>query len=189
MKAGQPAKSSTQDQSRSAGTRYDAGRKSETFFLGGSIERSQQATACEATSPGFAVDGDLAHARQIDHHSVIASAEAGEAVPSTAYGCEDSGSHSRAHRGLHVRNARTPGNQARAARHHAVPNASRGLVLRIMGPQQIAAELLPQGTVDLAGRFPHVFVPGGSTPSGFYFRFADSTSVVADGWLLRTCWV
>src|ERR1039457_5995839 len=51
VKAGQPAKSATQDQSGSAGVRHDAGRKGQTFFLRGSIDRSQQATACEATTP------------------------------------------------------------------------------------------------------------------------------------------
>src|ERR1700736_1168911 len=144
--------------------RDDACRKSETFFLRGSIDGSQQATACKATSSRFLVHRDFAHARQIDHHSVIASAESSEAVPSTTYGCEDSRSHRNPDRGLHVRDVSTAGDQGRAAGHHAVPNASRGLVLRIIGTQQMAAELLPQGAVDLVRSFPHVFCAWGAQP-------------------------
>jgi hypothetical protein len=148
--------------------RDDAGRKGETFFLGGSIDRSQQATACEATSPRFRVDCDLAHFRQIDHHSVIASAEPGEAVPSTTYGREDSSGRSRPDRSLHVSSVTTTGNQARTARHHAVPNPSRKFVVRIIGTQQVAADFLPQGTVDFTRRCPHVFCFW--RHAGIYFR-------------------
>ena len=137
--------------------RDDACRKGETFFLRGRIDRSQQATPCEATSSCFRVHRDFAHARQIDDYSVIASAESGEAVPSTTYGCEDSRSRSRPDRGLHVTDVGAAGDQGRAAGHHAVPNASRGFVLRIIRTQQIAAELLPQGAVDLLCSFPHMF--------------------------------
>src|ERR1700738_820770 len=150
--------------------RDDAGRKGETFFLRGSIDRSQQATACEPTPSRFLVHRDFAHARQIDHHSVIASAESSEAVPSTTYGCEDSRSHRNPDRGLHVRDVSTAGDQGRAAGHHAVPNASRWLVLRIMGTQQIAAELLPQGAVDLVRSFLHVFCAWELNSAGHYSR-------------------
>src|ERR1700730_12926467 len=136
--------------------RDDAGRKGETFFLSGSIDRSQQATACEPTSSRVLVHHDFADARQIDHHPVIASTESSKAVPSTTHGCEDSRSHSSPDRGLHVTDVSTAGDQGRAAGHHAVPDASRWLVLRIMGTQQIAAELLPQGAVDLVRSFLHV---------------------------------
>ena len=81
----------------------------------------------------------------------------GEAVPSTTYGCEDSRSRSRPDHGLHVTDVGAAGDQGRAAGHHAVPNASRGLVLRIIGTQQIAAELLPQGAIDLVRSFLHLF--------------------------------
>src|SRR5437899_7063207 len=165
VKAGQPAKSSTQDQSGSAGVRDDACWKGETFFLRGRIDLSQQASAREATSSRFLVNRDFAHARQIDHHSVIASAESSEAVASTTYGCQDSRSHSRPDRGLHVTDVSTAGDQGRAAGHHAVPNASRGLVLRIIGTQQIAAELLPQGAEDFVRSFLHVLCAGGLNPS------------------------
>jgi hypothetical protein len=137
--------------------RDNACRKGETCFLRGSIDRSQQATACETTSARFLVHRDFAHARQIDHHSVIASAESSEAVPSAPYGCEDSRSHSCPDRGLHIRDTSTASDQARAAGHHAVPDASRRLVLRIIGTQEIAAELLAQGAVDFVRRFLHVF--------------------------------
>jgi hypothetical protein len=155
--------------------RDDACGEGETFFLRGSIDRSQQATACEATSSRFRVHCDLAHARQIDHHTVIASAESGEAVPSTTYGCQDSRSRSRPDCGLHVTDVSTAGDQGRAAGHHGVPNASRWLVLRIIGTQQIAAELLPQGAVDLVGNFLHVFCAWRLNPSGYDFCLAGST--------------
>ena len=137
--------------------RHDAGRKGKTFFLRSSIDCSQQAAACEATTPRVPVDCDLAHARQIDHHSVIASAESSEAVPSTTYGCEDLSSRSRPDRGLHVSDVSTAGDQARAAGNHAVPDDPRGFVLRINGTQQISAESLPQGAIDLVRCFQHVF--------------------------------
>ena len=144
--------------------RDDACRKGETFFLRGSIDGSQQATACEATSSRFLVHRDFAHARQIDHHSVIASAESSQAVPSTTYGCEDSRSHRRSDCGLHVSDISTAGDQGRAAGHHSVPNAARWPVLRIIGTQQIAAELLSQGAVDLVRGFLQVFCALGAQP-------------------------
>src|ERR1700674_703817 len=144
--------------------RDDACRKGETSFLRGSIDGSQEATACEATPSRFLVHRNFAHARQIDHHSVMAGAESSQAVPSTSYGCEDSQSRSRPDRGLHVRDVSTAGDQGRAAGHHAIPDDSRWLVLRIMGTQQIAAELLPQGAVDLVSSFLHVFCAWGRNP-------------------------
>jgi hypothetical protein len=137
--------------------RDDAGRKSETLFLRGSIHRSQQATACESAFPCIRVDNDLPHSRQIDHHPVITCAEPGEAVSPTADGWVDSGGRSRTNRSLHVSNVSAAGNQARAARHHAVPNGSRRFVPRIIRAQQVAAELLPQDAVNLVGSFLHEF--------------------------------
>src|SRR5215470_5383455 len=95
VKASQPAKSSPKNQSGSPGVRHDAGRKSQTFFLRGSIDRPQQATAGEAASPRIRVDNDLPHSRQIDHHPVITSAEPSKTVPATTHGGEYSGARSR----------------------------------------------------------------------------------------------
>src|SRR5260370_35876557 len=115
--------------------RDEARRKGKTLLLRDRIHGSEQTTAGEAAFQCIAVDCDLSHVRQIDHHSVIASAESREAVTSTTHGREYFGSRSHPSRSRDVGDVSTTGDQTRAAGHHTVPNAARGTVLRIIGKQ------------------------------------------------------
>src|SRR5260370_34001472 len=109
--------------------RDEARRKGKTLLLRDRIHGSEQTTAGEAAFQCIAVDCDLSHVRQIDHHSVIASAESREAVTSTTHGREYFGSRSLPSRSLDVGYVSTTGYQTSAEGHHHVPYAWHRLVL------------------------------------------------------------
>src|SRR5260370_38923336 len=112
--------------------REDASRKDKPSLQRARIHGPDKTTAGKAAFSCIAVDSDLSHVRQIDHHSVIASAESGEAVTSTTHGREYFGSRSHPNRSLDVGDVSTTGDQTQAGAHHTVPNASPCPVQRIL---------------------------------------------------------
>src|SRR5271169_6691700 len=90
VEPGEPTESSSEDQSRRARVRHYACGEDETVFLGCDIDRAEQAAALKTASAGAAVDRYMAHPRQVDHQAVVAGAEAGKAVASTAHRSENS---------------------------------------------------------------------------------------------------
>src|SRR5215472_10638385 len=152
MQAGKPAKASAQHQSRGARMRNHTRGKGQSCFLRGRVHRAQQRTTSETPAPGGAINADRSQAGKINHHAVVTGAETSEAVPSTTHRGQGSMRGAGTDRSLHLGNLAAAHNQSRPARHHAIPDATRGFIVRVQGTKQLAAKAPRERPVDLIGR-------------------------------------
>jgi hypothetical protein len=87
---------------------------------------------------------DLAHPREVNYETAIASTETSEAMTATADGGENSGGRGDPDRVLHIADVRTACNEARLLGDHSVPDCTRFFIMMMLGRQQIAAEPLSE---------------------------------------------
>src|SRR5579863_4145082 len=140
VQAGQPAESSTKNQTGSAGVRDYSRGKNKTVLLRGCIDRTEQTAAGEARVAGLRINQYLTHSREIDHQAAVASAEAGEAMASAAQGSQNASGRSGPDGILHILDVGATGYKSGGAGCHRVPNASRLDVALVTGTEQISAE-------------------------------------------------
>src|SRR5579863_9604606 len=112
MQPRQPAKSATQDKPRSARVRDHARREYQPMFLRGGIDGSKQTTSGKTPAPSLAVNGHLAHSRQVDDQPAVARAEASQAMSSAAHSSNNASGRGGANRSLHIRNSFATGDEA-----------------------------------------------------------------------------
>src|SRR5215469_3284971 len=151
----EPSCASSQYQSRSPSVRDDAGGKDQARLLRSVVNRSEQAAASEIGAACVGIHSDLAHPREIDYETVIASTETSETMTAAPHGCENSGSRGDPDRALHVANVRTACDESWLLGNHAVPNGTRIFVTMMLGPQQIAFESPSERGIRLLDYFRH----------------------------------
>lgn len=109
----------------------------------GWLARSTSPQVHPPRHPGGArrrVDGDVTHERQVEHQTAIAGAQPSSAVAAAADGEEQILLAGEAHRGDHVGDAGTAGDQRRVFVDHAVVDASSNVVAEIPGLDQLTAQ-------------------------------------------------
>jgi hypothetical protein len=135
--------------------RDNAGWKHQARFLRRGINRSQQASPCEASAARFRIDHDLAHSRKVNHQAAVACAETCEAMPATADGGENPDLSGCSDCLLHIGDVSTTRNQARRAVEHAVPDETRIFEAPVSRTQQIAVESPVKRRVNFLAGFDH----------------------------------
>jgi hypothetical protein len=122
----------------------DAGRKSKSLLLSGLVDGSKKAAPRQPASTSLLVDRYLAHFRQIDHQSAVASAEARKTMPAAAHSSENTDSRGCSNRSLYISDTGATRDQAGRARYHAVPDAPGLFVFHVLRTHQISSKLTLQ---------------------------------------------
>jgi hypothetical protein len=136
----QPAKAAAQREAGDAGVRdHPAGDRKAVALRGGIELAPRQAGAGECAAP-IGIDLELLHAGHVDDETVVAHRPAGKAVTAGADRHAQAGGPPERHRRGHVGGALTPHDQRRTPIDHAVPDAARGVVLRIVGRDEGSAD-------------------------------------------------
>jgi hypothetical protein len=132
--------SPAQGEAGHSGSGNGSGRRSHAECMRRMVHFAPDASSIYAHGLCGRVHANAFHARQIDHHSVVACSETSAVVPASADGGKHVALSAEPHRRDHVGNVCASRYQARAFVDHAVIHFARGLVRRIVRLDQLPSE-------------------------------------------------
>jgi hypothetical protein len=135
-----PAEAAAEREAGDPGERDVAGRGGEAVLLRRTVELPQQDARLSARDPVLGVHLHALLPGEVDDHSVVAHRVARDVVAAAAHGDREPMTAGEAQRGDHVVFRRAPRDQRGAPVDHPIPDAARGLVLRIARSDELAAE-------------------------------------------------
>ena len=127
-----------------AGGRDDPAGTAESERVGGVIDVAPGAPTLDSHATPRRVDADAAQASEVEHHTAVDGAEAGRAVPTAAHRERHLALASEADGRHHVGDVGGPDDRRRTSIVHAVVDLTGLVVARVVGSDQVAAELLFQ---------------------------------------------
>ena len=136
----QPADPTAERESGEAGMRNDSGRHREPELLRLAVELAQKDSRLCARGPLLWIDADSLHRAEVDQQCVVGHGEAWEAVAAASDGDVDAGSAREPNCRHDVGNPGAARDQRRAAVDRAVPDASLGVVGRILAADELASQ-------------------------------------------------
>ena len=129
-------------QAGDAGLGHDPARGGEPERRGDAVDVGPRRTALHVHGAAGGVDADAAHRRQVDHQAVVDDGGAGDVVPAAADGERQGVLGGEADGGRDVVGVGAARDRGRALVDHAVPHAARGLVLGVIGRDDLAGQAL-----------------------------------------------
>jgi len=132
--------STAERQAGDTGVGDDADRADEPVRLRCVVELGEERPAAHAGSPPLGVDLRAAHPRKIDHDPVVARREARDAVATAPDRDDELLLPGETERRDDVFGARRPHDQRRPPVDHAVPDRTRRVIARVVGPYDLPGE-------------------------------------------------
>ena len=122
----------------------DADRADEAVRLCGVVELGEKRAAAYAGGTLLGIDVCTAHPREVDHDTVVAGREAGDAVAAAADGDDELLLTGEAERSDDVVGVGRPNDQRRATVDHAVPDRARRVVTGVVRAHDLTGESVAQ---------------------------------------------
>src|SRR5262249_33449373 len=113
------------------------------------VDGAEQAPASEPSPSPIRVDLHLAESGKFDHQAVVASAEAGQAMPAATNGGHDVGFDCHSQTGSNVIDVFAASQYGGFAIVHSVPHRRCSVIVCISGPQQRSLAARPDLSVNL----------------------------------------